>query len=118
MSIFEAYGNFWKHYADFRGRATRKEFWTAMIVNVVIVWLLVFVFTGSLAFDPNAVQFPVLGIIVVTIFGLAIIIPQWALIFRRVRDTGVKNVILWGILAIIINIISLVFGFIPTDNNK
>jgi len=52
------------------------------------------------------------------VFGLLIIIPMWALIVRRVRDTGVKHVVLWGVLGVIFNIIAFIFGFIPTNQFK
>ena len=58
-----------------------------------------------------------IGIIVV-LFGLAIILPDFALIVRRVRDTGVKHLVIWAILAIIFNIVGFIFALIPTDQFK
>jgi len=80
-----------KKFADFNGRARRKEFWYFFLANVVIntaLWIL------------SAV--PILGwlfIIVAWVFSLAVIIPNLAIGVRRLHDTNRTG--LWLLLALI-----------------
>ena len=108
-----AYGAFWRNYFNFSGRSTRSEFWVPYILNIVIALVL-----GFLAGPQSSHWWTAPFGIATVVFGLLIIIPMWALIIRRVRDTGVKHVVLWGVLGVIFNIIALIFGFIPTNQFK
>jgi len=80
-----------KKFADFNGRARRKEFWYFFLANIVInvaLWIL------------SAV--PILGWlfrIIAWLFSLAIIIPNLAIGVRRLHDTNRKG--LWILLALI-----------------
>lgn len=104
-----AYGAFWRNYFNFSGRSTRSEFWWPYIINIVIVAVL-----GMLAGTQSSHWWTAPFGIATVVFGLLIIIPMWSLIVRRVRDTDVEHVVVWSIVAIIFDIVSFVFGFIPT----
>ena len=65
-----------KKYADFNGRARRKEYW--MFVLMYIILTIVLVFVESL-----------LGLgIFSAIFALALIVPSISIAARRLHDTG------------------------------
>lgn len=39
MTLWQSYVQGWKKYVDFRGRASRKEFWTFALGNLLIIIL-------------------------------------------------------------------------------
>ena len=85
---------YWKvlttRYAQFSGRAGRREFWLFMLVHYIIgavlsaVDLMVF-FGGSIdrILDESFPLFPI-----TTIYGLLVLIPGLALSVRRLHDIG------------------------------
>ncbi|MBU7562226.1 DUF805 domain-containing protein [Weissella cibaria] len=110
-----SYKAFWQNYVNFSGRSTRSDYWIPTIINAIIIAVLSAI-AGVGAQNSQWLTSPI-GIIVV-LFGLAIILPDLALIVRRVRDTGVKHLVIWAILAIIFNIVGFIFALIPTDQFK
>lgn len=110
-----SYKAFWQNYVNFSGRSTRSDYWIPTIINAIIIAVLSAI-AGVGAQNNQWLTSPI-GIIVV-LFGLAIILPDFALIVRRVRDTGVKHLVIWAILAIIFNIVGFIFALIPTDQFK
>ncbi|MBW1657867.1 DUF805 domain-containing protein [Flavobacterium quisquiliarum] len=74
-----------ENYANFKGRARRKEFWTVVLVNVIISVVLSVVLgiiSSSIAMLAN-------------IFSLAVLIPSIAVGVRRMHDVGKSG---WYIL--------------------
>ena len=96
FSFGESVKNFFKGYVDFKGRATRAEFWWAFLfVTIIGVVLLVIempaimgaMIAGYLPLNPTYPElFPY--IIPSYILMFALIIPQLALYWRRLHDTG------------------------------
>jgi uncharacterized membrane protein YhaH (DUF805 family) len=83
-----------KNYANFNGRARRREYWMFFLVNIIISFVLGFVaglISPSLAFIGN-------------IYGLAVLVPGIAVAIRRVHDVNKSG---WFILIPIYNIILL-----------
>ena len=111
----KSYKAFWQNYVNFSGRSTRADYWIPTIINAIIIAVLSAI-AGVGAQNNQWLTSPI-GIIVV-LFGLAIILPDLALIVRRVRDTGVKHLVIWAILAIIFNIVGFIFALIPTNQFK
>jgi uncharacterized membrane protein YhaH (DUF805 family) len=114
----DAYISFWKHYFDFNGTATRMEYWVAVIGNFIIgfVFAVATGLSGWLAVSPLDVnQAPSLALGILTLFSLMAVIPYVSLVVRRVRDTGISNVAIWSIVAILFTIVSYVFGVFKTD---
>lgn len=76
MGFGEAIGSVFGGYFDFEGRARRSEYWNwwlfSFIVNIV----------GSFLSKIGGIA------IIVAIFSLAMIIPSWAVLVRRLHDTG------------------------------
>ena len=68
---------FWKRWLDFSGRSRRREFWTAMLYNLVISTALSFI-------DKMVFGFLLTGLI----FIVVSIIPGLALNIRRLHDIG------------------------------
>lgn len=78
MEGFEYYLDAFRNYADFEGRARRSEYWYFVLFNFLSSFLLVFlVFT-----------LPFLGIAIYFLYAIGIIIPNLALIVRRLHDTN------------------------------
>ncbi|MDR0814938.1 MAG: DUF805 domain-containing protein [Bacteroidales bacterium] len=96
----EWYLKVWKQYADFSGRARRKEFWMFVLFN-----LLAGIVLGILSLIP------VLGIILYVGYMLAIIVPVLALTVRRLHDVGRSG---WwyfiGLIPLVGSIILLVWS--------
>ena len=96
FSFGESVKNFFKGYVDFKGRATRAEFWWAFlfttvigVVLFVIEWPAIFaaMIAGLLPLNPSYPElFPYMIPSYICMFAL--IIPQLALYWRRLHDTG------------------------------
>ncbi|MCX8075349.1 MAG: DUF805 domain-containing protein [Clostridia bacterium] len=66
------YISMWKRCFDFSGRSTRKEYWMAYLINIIIIFILSFISQT--------------GIDLITIYGLLIILPTLSLFIRRMHD--------------------------------
>ena len=72
-----------EHYADFKGRARREEFWMFQLFNFLAIFVLMLVFGGIAALlETPAIMF------ISYIYIFAIIIPSLALAVRRLHDVG------------------------------
>jgi len=89
-----------KQYADFSGRARRKEYWMFALISTIISVILT-------ALDLVLGTLSVTGFGVLSgIYGLAILIPFLAVAIRRLHDTSHSG---WWILIVIVPIIGLVY---------
>ena len=79
-----------KQYADFNGRARRKEYWMFALINFLISFVIGFI--------GGIMEFTLLG----TIYSLAVFIPSIAVAVRRMHDVGKSG---WFILIPIYNLI-------------
>ncbi|MGO8756877.1 MAG: DUF805 domain-containing protein [Terracidiphilus sp.] len=75
----------WKKYAEFTGRARRKEYWIFTLVNTLI-YLVLFVFAVVSAGEEKSMFSPVM--VLFWIFCLAAFIPSLSCGVRRLHDTG------------------------------
>ena len=66
-----------KNYANFSGRARRSEYWWFTLINTIVSF--------TLGCAEGIVGVP--GI-VSGLYSLAVLIPGWAVIWRRLHDTG------------------------------
>lgn len=94
-----------KHYADFSGRANRKQFW------LYALWLgVVYIVIGilSAALGEKA------GNAVIALVGLALIVPNLAITVRRLHDTDRSGWwVLISLLPLIGGLILFVFEVLP-----
>ncbi len=91
------YGRVLKKYADFTGRARRKEYWTFVLINMFIAVLLVLI---DITYQTMVLYY---------LYTIAIIIPSIAVCVRRLHDTGKSGVyILVSFIPLVGSIIMLI----------
>ncbi|MGQ0559456.1 MAG: DUF805 domain-containing protein [Sphingosinicella sp.] len=97
-----------RRYAEFSGRSRRMEFWMWQLFKFLVsmvVYVLFFMMAGSAMMSGDPAQMMQVGgaatilIVVMGLFGLAIIIPDLAVQVRRLHDTNRTG---WWILAPIV----------------
>jgi uncharacterized membrane protein YhaH (DUF805 family) len=96
----EWYSAVLKKYAEFNGRARRKEYWMYTLINVVIILVLEI---AGFAMMKNALGTIILG--VMGLYCLATLLPSIAVAIRRLHDTGRSG---WWLLVCVIPLVSLV----------
>jgi uncharacterized membrane protein YhaH (DUF805 family) len=74
-----------KKYADFGGRARRKEYWMFALFNFLI-YIAILIFSAILGSIDNSLA--LIGSLLLVIYGLAIFVPSLAVAVRRLHDTG------------------------------
>jgi uncharacterized membrane protein YhaH (DUF805 family) len=72
-----------KKYAEFSGRARRKEYWMFALFNVIIS-LVIGIIDNIIGTTYGSANTGVLG----TIYSLAVLLPSLAVGVRRLHDTG------------------------------
>lgn len=73
------------HFADFEGRARRKEYWMFYLFSILAIVGIVVVF-GVLSLVADV--FASVGTLAYFAFALALFIPSLAVAVRRLHDTG------------------------------
>ena len=100
-----------KQYADFRGRARRKEYWMFTLFNIIfaIVAMLIDNVVGTVSPELGYGVFYVL-------YVLAMFIPGLAVSVRRLHDVGKSG---WMILIALIPLIGVIWLLVlmVTDSN-
>jgi uncharacterized membrane protein YhaH (DUF805 family) len=93
MEYFEYFKEGFRKYAEFTGRATRKEFWMFMIFYTVIdlVLAIVDVTMGMVFFTA--------------IYWVICLVPRISITVRRLHDTGRSA---WWLLIILIPLLGLI----------
>ncbi|BDD11219.1 aminopeptidase [Fulvitalea axinellae] len=76
-----------RNYANFNGRARRKEYWMFVLMHMLLT-LGVFIMLAlvSLAAESETIFFA--GYALIIIYSLAILIPSLAVAVRRLHDIG------------------------------
>ncbi len=87
------------NYANFKGRASRQEYWMFALVNALFAFALSMIEGYSGIFGNNDES------ILANIYSLVVAIPTIAVGVRRIHDTGKSG---WFILIPIYNFILLV----------
>ena len=105
----EAVGNFFKQYAKFSGRATRREYWFAVLFLAII---------GAAAGVIDGLIFGGETTPLTSIVSLATFIPQLAVTWRRLHDSGKSG--LWWLLNLtgIGSIVVLIFMCLKSDRDN
>ena len=103
---------FLENYANFEGRARRSEYWYYALVNLAIAAILLFIFfvVSILTSTPlGTSELSLIPLIVLGIYWLIILIPNFAVAVRRLHDTGKTG---WLILLGVIPFVSSVGGIV------
>ena len=85
-----------KDFANFEGRARRKEYWMFTLFNILILWALMSVFFVSLLIIK---EYALLLIIPFFIYILIMIVPSIAVTVRRLHDINQSG--LWYLISFI-----------------
>lgn len=75
-----------KQYADFNGRARRKEYWMFTLINLIITYGIIGI--------AGAMEIPALAM-VSSLYSLAVLLPSIGVAVRRMHDVGKSG---WFIL--------------------
>jgi len=70
------------NYANFNGRARRKEYWMFLLINLIIGFMLGFI-EGALGIFSSTKES-----VLANIYQLAVLIPTIAVAVRRMHDVG------------------------------
>jgi uncharacterized membrane protein YhaH (DUF805 family) len=89
-----------KKYAQFSGRARRKEYWYFVLINMLISIALSFIDSLTGNYNPETGMGLLSGI-----YALAVLIPSIAVGFRRLHDTGRSA---WWFLIALIPLIGVI----------
>ena len=99
-----------RQYADFKGRARRKEYWMYtlfVIIFAIVVTILDFVLGLRLTItELDELNIPVELGLLNTLLGLALFIPSWAVLVRRLHDVGKSG--WWCLIVFIPSIINAI----------
>lgn len=138
-SFGQAIKRFFKNYANFKGRASRSEYWWAMLFTALLELVpLILIMIGAISaagsaisgsttdvygettISPEAataagggVAIAVVGYILLVIIGLAILIPTIAINWRRLHDANFAGPFWFLSLTSVGGIIVLVFTLLP-----
>ncbi|MDR0559206.1 MAG: DUF805 domain-containing protein [Prevotellaceae bacterium] len=107
-----------KQYADFRGRARRKEYWIFTLFNAI--FMVAAVILDKIVGINIAEGYGIFNLLVL-LYGLAVFIPVLAVCVRRLHDIGKSGwMLLIGLIPMVGSIILLVWFFSdsqPGNNN-
>ena len=71
--ISSSYLNFWKHFMDFKGETSRKDWWYVQLVNLIVTFITLPFFIAVTGLN---------------IYGIICILPQIAIDLRRLNNFG------------------------------
>ena len=89
--MIEAYKKFWLNYTNFKGRASRSDYWYVVLANFIIG--IIFGILGGSADTTNIFD------IIYYMYTLAILVPGLAICVRRLHDINKSG---WYYLMILI----------------
>ncbi|MFC5865550.1 DUF805 domain-containing protein [Acidicapsa dinghuensis] len=96
-----------KKYADFNGRARRKEYWMFTLFNCIFCFgYCIFAMLAIVAMGRNAAPMAMLIFVPYWLYTMALLIPSLAVTVRRLHDTGRSG---WWLL---ISLVPFVGGII------
>jgi len=97
------------HYADFSGRARRKQYWMYTLFNVLLSWAIGLVF-GILAAATDSSAIALVGSVIQWLVMLALLVPSLAIAVRRLHDIGKEwTYLLFVLIPIVGGILLLVW---------
>ena len=99
--MIEAYKKFFLNYANFDGRASRRDYWWVVLANLIIG--MIFGFLGKF------------GTTLSSIYSIITLVPALAIIVRRLHDINKSG---WNYLLILIPLVGwiIVLVYFCTDS--
>lgn len=95
----------WKQYADFSGRARRKEYWMFVLFNIIVA-IIAGIIDGVLGLINPEIGLGVFG----GLYSLAVFIPSIAVAVRRLHDIGKSGLYyLLGLIPLVGAIVLLIW---------
>jgi len=102
-----------KKYAEFNGRARRKEYWMYALINILIIFVLEI---AGFALIKNVTVVGYIFLALLGIYSLATLIPSLAVGIRRLHDTGKSG---WWLLISAVPFIGLILiVFLALDGDS
>ena len=108
--FMDLYFNTWAKFATFEGKATRSEYWTFVLVNTLIKFILAFVSIAMGLYTSTSQEHTLLD----TLFVLIALIPTIAVSIRRLHDINLSG--WWGWLFIPLTFPIFIVGLIKSKN--
>ena len=91
------------NYANFKGRASRKEYWMFYLFNIIFAILAL---VADVTLGTGYGNLGEYGGLIYYIYMLAMIIPFWAVSIRRLHDTGRSG---WFVFIFLIPLIGAIW---------
>lgn len=89
----------WTQYADFKGRARRKEYWMFVLVNIIL-GIIANILDYALGFGMEGIG------LIGGLYSLAVLIPGIAVSVRRLHDVGKSG---WMLLIVLLPLIGFIW---------
>lgn len=122
--MVQAYKNYWRKYLDFSGRACLADFWLVVFDNILLTVVVLLLTGGSiwglaqqLLYDGvSGIGFGVVGIAALALifslfYGLATVIPNLSLQYRRILDAGLSA--RWFVLPVVAWALVIAYAIVP-----
>ena len=104
MGFMDAVKTCFSKYADFSGRARRKEYWYFVLFNCIVQVILTVI--GMIIFGSDNSTYRILA----SIYSLAVLVPGLAVTWRRLHDIGKSGAFYFiGLIPLVGWIIVLVY---------
>lgn len=105
------------NYANFSGRARRKEYWMFSLINIIIIAVLYAILMSSVDYYSGDISgLGIFALVVLCIYALGIFIPSLAVTIRRLHDTDKSG--WWYLISFIPFGGLIIFVFMCLDGNK
>lgn len=105
LSLWEYYVKCLKNYANFKGRARRKEFWGFFLFNFIIAFALSFI-GGFISGITTGNAEGTLGVVLYYLYSFAVFLPSLGVFVRRMHDIGKSG---WAWFWVLLPIVGWIF---------
>ena len=89
MKLFSSYSSGLAKSFDFKGRTSRKDFWSFVIGDISLGTVIYILYLLSLSITiPIILYLPYVFIFLFQVWFFAVLLARWSLHIRRLRDMG------------------------------
>lgn len=99
--MVEAYKKMFTNYANFSARTSRRDFWLAYLMNIIVAFVLGLI-CGMIAGFTGIAQIQYLAYL----YSLAILVPSLAMEIRRLHDINKSG---WWLLIVFVPLIGAIW---------